>query len=365
VKDSGEDSAGRSRGVEDIGEGSVGRSRGVEDIGEGSAGRSRGVKDIGEGSAGRSRGVEDIGEGSAGRGRVVKDSGKNNSIKKDIGVDICGVRFKNPIVTASGTFDARESSLYYDPALLGCVTTKSVSLEPRPGNEAPKIAETPGGMLNAIGLSNSGVEDYIEKDLKTLKEAGATVMASLVGHTIEEYAEVANRLAGTDVDLLELNISCPNVKQGGIAFGTDAKTAAELVESVKKVTKKKPVIVKLTPNVTDITEIARAAADAGADGLSLINTLRGMRIDTKTKKPVMTTGSGGLSGPAIFPVAVHMVYQVRRAVDVPIIGMGGVMTGTNAYELMLAGADAVAVGTAALLDPAAPVRILEELKKYL
>jgi len=280
-------------------------------------------------------------------------------------VDICGVRFKNPIVAASGTFNTRESSLYYDPAALGCITTKSVSLEPWTGNAAPKIAETHGGMLNAIGLSNRGVENYIRNDLKTLKSAGATVMASVVGHTIEEYASVAGRLSETDVDLLELNISCPNVKQGGISFGTDAKTAAALVEGVKRVSGAKPVIVKLTPNVTDITEIARAVEGAGADGISLINTLRGMRIDLKTKEPVLTTGSGGLSGPAIHPVAVHMVYQTRRAVKTPIIGMGGVMTGADAYELMLAGADAVAVGTAALIDPVAPIRILEELKEYI
>jgi len=283
---------------------------------------------------------------------------------KDIGVDICGVRFKNPIVAASGTFNTRESSLYYDPAALGCITTKSVSLEARPGNDAPKIAETHGGMLNAIGLANRGLEFFIGNDLKTLKDAGATVMASVVGSTTGEYAAVAGELADTPVDLLELNISCPNVKQGGIAFGTDAKTAAALVAGVKKVSGKKPVIVKLTPNVTDIAEIARAVCGAGADGLSLINTLRGMRIDLKTKKPVLTTGSGGLSGPAIHPVAVYMVYEVRRAVDVPVIGMGGIMTGADAYELMLAGADAVAVGTAALIDPAAPIRILAELSEY-
>jgi len=283
---------------------------------------------------------------------------------KDYSVDICGVRFKNPIVIASGVFNTRESCLYYDPAAFGCITTKSVSMEQRAGNDAPKVAETYGGMLNAIGLSNRGLENYIKSDLKTLKEMGATVMANVVGGTAEDYAAVAEGLSSTDVDLLELNISCPNVKQGGIAFGTDARTAAALVAGVKKTSGDKPVIVKLTPNVTDITEIARAVVDAGADGLSLINTLRGMRIDLKTKEPILSTGSGGLSGPAIHPVAVHMVYQVRRAVDVPIIGMGGVMTGADAYELILAGADAVAVGTAALIDPAAPMRILDELKKY-
>ena len=283
----------------------------------------------------------------------------------DLSLDFCGVCFKNPVVTASGTYDCRESSLYYDPAALGCITTKSVSPEAWAGNDAPKIAETYGGMLNAIGLANRGLKDYIENDLMLLKGAGATVMANVVGRTSEEYTAVAEGLADTDVDLLELNISCPNVKKGGISFGTDPGTAEALVAGVKKVSGRKPVIVKLTPNVTDITEIARAAVSGGADGLSLINTLRGMRIDTKTKAPVLTTGSGGLSGPAIHPVAVYMVYQVRLAVDVPLIGMGGVMTGDDAYELMLAGADAVAVGTAALIDPAAPVRILAELEECL
>ena len=284
---------------------------------------------------------------------------------KNLELDFCGVKFKNPIVTASGTYNFNESSLYYDPAALGCITTKSVSAKPWPGNDAPKIAETYGGMLNSIGLANVGLENYIETELKQLKASGATVMASVVGRTAEEYTDVAEGLAGTDVDLLELNVSCPNVKQGGISFGADAKVIEPLVSRVKKNSGKKPVIVKLTPNVSDITEIARAAVAGGADGLSLINTLRGMRIDLRTKKPVMTTGSGGFSGPAIHPVAVFMVYQVRQAVDAPIIGIGGVMTGDDAYELMLAGADAVAVGTAALLDPTAPIRILSELEELL
>lgn len=275
------------------------------------------------------------------------------------------MEFKNPIVTASGTYTYQDTCGYYDPSLLGCITTKSVSIEPWPGNEAPKIAETYGGMLNAIGLTNPGLKTYIEKELRQLKAAGATVMASAVGRTIEEYAAVCEGLSGTDADLIEINISCPNVKQGGVSFGTEPGTVRELVEAVKKASGSKPVIVKLTPNVTDISLIAMAAVEGGADGLSLINTLKGMRIDLRTKKPVLTTGSGGLSGPAIHPVAVHMVYQVRRAVNVPIIGMGGVMTGEDAYELMLAGADAVAVGTAALIDPRAPVRILSELEDLL
>ena len=280
-------------------------------------------------------------------------------------VDFCGVIFKNPIVTASGTYNYKDCGIYYDPSELGCITTKSVSIEPWAGNEAPKIAETYGGMLNAIGLSNPGLEDYIENELRQLKAAGATVMTSAVGRTEEEYAAVCEGLGNSEADLIELNISCPNVKQGGVSFGTDPETVRRLVSDAKKACGSKPLVVKLTPNVTDITLIARAAVDGGADALSLINTLKGMRIDIKTRKPVLTTGSGGLSGPAIFPVAVHMVNQVRQAVDVPVIGMGGIMTGADAYELMLAGADAVAIGTAALLDTAAPLRILKELEEIL
>jgi dihydroorotate dehydrogenase (NAD+) catalytic subunit len=280
-------------------------------------------------------------------------------------INFCGVDFKNPILTASGTYNYKDSGPYYDPSLLGCITTKSVSIEPWPGNEAPKIAETYGGILNSIGLSNPGLDDYVENELKQLKEAGATVMASAVGRTIEEYAAVCRGLGNTEVDLIELNISCPNIKQGGVSFGTDPDIVKELVRAAKKACGRKPLVVKLTPNVTDVSVIARAAVEGGADSLSLINTLKGKRIDIKTKKPVLTTGIGGLSGPAIFPVAVHMVSQVRQAVDVPIIGMGGVMTGEDAYELMLAGADAVAVGTAALIDPMAPARILSELEVFL
>ena len=281
-------------------------------------------------------------------------------------VTLCGVRFKNRIIAASGTYNFRESSRYYDPAAIGCITTKGVSMEPWEGNEAPKVAETPGGMLNAIGLENRGAAAYISHELAPLKAAGATVMANVVGHTAEEYCAVCGALAETDIDLLELNISCPNVHSGGIAFGTDARAAYDLVTAAKNAAGAKPVFAKLSPNVTDITEIARAASDAGADGISLINTLIGMRIDLKTGKPVLANGTGGLSGPAIHPVAVHMVYEVRRALpEIPIIGIGGVMTGADAYEFLLAGADAVAVGTAALLDPAAPVRIASELAGYL
>ncbi|MDR1796367.1 MAG: dihydroorotate dehydrogenase [Clostridiales Family XIII bacterium] len=283
-----------------------------------------------------------------------------------IDVDICGVHWKNRVTTASGTFAVQKRSRFYDPSQLGCITTKGVSPEPWPGNAQPRVAETYGGMLNAIGLENPGVDSYLEGDLPQLKRRGAVVMANIVGHAAEEYCAVAEKLAGSAVDLLELNISCPNVKEGGIAFGTDAKTAAALTARVKRAAGEKPVIVKLSPNVTDITEIADAVVDAGADGLSLINTLIGMRIDLKTGEPILANKTGGLSGPAIHPVAVRMVYEVRRKLPrVPIIGMGGVMTGADAYELLLAGADAIAVGTAALADPLAPVRVAAELEAYL
>lgn len=283
----------------------------------------------------------------------------------DMSVDICGVKWKNPIAVASGTFNFRESSRYYDVASLGCITTKGVAPVPWPGNPTPRIAETYGGMLNSIGLDNRGVDEYIKGELRMLKEVGATVMANVAGHSIDEYVEVVGKLANTDVDLLELNISCPNISSGGIAFGTDKDLASELVRAVKKVSGSKPVVVKLSPNVTDITAVAKAVQASGADAISMINTLLGMRIDIKTGKPVMANGAGGLSGPAIHPVAVRMVYEVARVVDIPIIGMGGVMTGEDAYELMLAGATAVAVGTAALIDPAAPVKILSELTPLL
>ena len=288
---------------------------------------------------------------------------------KDISVNIAGVHLKNPIVVASGTYNYRETSMYYDPAILGLITTKSVSPVPWTGNEAPVIAETHGGMLNSIGLANRGLENYLSPagELTLLKNAGATVCANVVGRTSEDYVVVCEGLSNSQVDILELNISCPNVKLGGMSFGTEPKVAAALVKDCKQVSGKKPLLVKLTPNVTDITEIALAVLDAGADGLCLINTLKGMRIDLKTKKPVLSTGSGGLSGPAIHPVAVRMVWETRQAVGdaIPIIGMGGVMNGADAYELMLAGANAVAIGTAALIDPGAPVRILSELETYL
>jgi dihydroorotate dehydrogenase (NAD+) catalytic subunit len=281
-------------------------------------------------------------------------------IKEDLSVELAGLRWKNPITTAAGTFVAMESGKYYDLNALGAVTAKGVSLTPWPGNSTPRIAETWGGMLNAVGLENPGVEAWITGELKYLKEREILTIANVAGHTLEEYLAVVRRLDQTDVDMLELNVSCPNVADGGMAFGTDPEMVGRLTRQARAVTEK-PLIIKLSPNVTDICVIAKAAEDAGADALSLINTLVGMRIDLKTGRPILANQTGGLSGPAIKPVAIRMVWQVSRAVNIPVIGMGGVATGEDAMEFLLAGASAVAVGTAALVDPSAPERIAKEL----
>ena len=284
--------------------------------------------------------------------------------KVDLSINFAGLQMKNPVTTASGTFAARESGEFYDISRLGAVITKGVAAEPWAGNPTPRIAETYGGMLNAVGLQNPGAEEYIKKELGYLKDFDVPVIANLAGHSIEEYCAVTEKLNDTDVAMYELNISCPNVKQGGIGFGTDPKMAAEVTEAVKKVSKK-PLIVKLTPNVTDITAIAKAVEDAGADAVSLINTLLGMRIDLKSKRLLLANGTGGFSGPAVKPVAIRMVYQVRRAISLPILGLGGIMTGEDAAEFLMAGADAVAVGTAALVNPTAPVDVVEGLRTFM
>lgn len=270
----------------------------------------------------------------------------------------------NPVTTASGTFSARETGEYYDINELGAAITKGVAPEPWEGNPTPRIAETYGGMLNSVGLQNPGVDAFIREELPYLKTFRTKIIVNVVGRSIGEYRTVAEKLSETDVDMLEINISCPNIKEGGISFGADPKMAAEMTREIRKSTKK-PIIMKLTPNVTDITEIARAVESEGADGISLINTLLGMRIDVHNKRPVLSNRMGGLSGPAIKPVAVRMVYQVRRTVKLPIIGLGGIMTGEDAVEFLMAGADAVSVGTAALVDPAAPVRIKRELIEFM
>jgi dihydroorotate dehydrogenase (NAD+) catalytic subunit len=283
---------------------------------------------------------------------------------QDLSVAIAGVTLENPITTASGTFSARESGAFYDINELGAMITKGVAPEPWMGNPTPRIAETYGGMLNSIGLQNPGIDAFIREELPYLKTFNPKLIVNVVGKTVGEYCAVAGKLDDTDADLLEINISCPNIKEGGISFGADPRMAAEITRAVKKSTKK-PIIMKLTPNVTDIAEIARAVESEGADGVSLINTLLGMRIDVQNRKPVLRNRMGGLSGPAVKPVAVRMVYQVRRAVNIPIIGLGGIMTGEDAAEFLMAGADAVSVGTAALVDPTAPVRIKQELIEFM
>ena len=246
----------------------------------------------------------------------------------DLSVNIAGVTLKNPITTASGTFSPRESSEFYDLSELGAMITKGVASVPWDGNPVPRIAETYGGMINAVGLQNPGVDYYIEHEIPFARQFDTKIIANVAGHSIPEYCDVVERLSETDVDMLEVNISCPNVKEGGIGFGTSPAMAAEVTRAVKRVSKK-PIIVKLSPNVTDITEIAKAVEAEGADAVSLINTLIGMRIDVHRKRPVIANKMGGFSGPAIKPVAVRMVYQVRRAVNIPIIGLGGIMTGED------------------------------------
>ena len=281
-------------------------------------------------------------------------------------IEIAGVKFKNPVFTASGTCGfGREYLAYYGLSEIGAVTTKGLSLKPKEGNKAPRVAETHGGMLNAVGLQNPGVAYFIEHELPHLK--GVRVIANIFGATVDEYAEVAAMLSGTGVDMLELNISCPNLEpgKGGIAFGTDPKMAEAVTRAAKKRAGGKPVAVKLSPNVTDICEIARAVQGGGADAVSMINTLIGMRIDIKTRRPVLKNNTGGLSGGAVQPIAVRMIWQVSQAVSLPIIGMGGVRNGDDAVELMLAGASAVAVGTAAFSDPQAVLKVRDGISAYL
>ena len=284
--------------------------------------------------------------------------------KIDLSVNIAGVSLKNPITTASGTFSFEESGAFYDLNELGAMITKGVASVPWAGNKTPRIAETYGGMLNSVGLENKGVDYFIEKELKELLKFDSKVIVNVAGRSIEEYCEVVEKLSETDVDLLEINISCPNVKKGGIGFGTDPKLAATVTKEVKKVSKK-PIIMKLTPNVGDITEIARAVEAEGADAVSLINTLLGMKIDVHRRRPVLANKVGGFSGPAIKPVAVRMVYQTRKAIKIPIIGLGGIMTGEDVVEFIMAGADAVSVGTAAFTNPIAPIEMKSQLISFM
>ena len=282
----------------------------------------------------------------------------------DMRVDLAGVALSNPIVSASGTFGfGREYARFYALGELGAVSAKGLTLHGRPGNPGPRIAETPSGMLNSVGLQNPGVEGFLRDELPWLKTQGTKLIVNLSAGTVEEFAQMAEMLSVEGVDLLEVNISCPNVKCEGLAFGTRPETAVAATEAVKKHTHL-PVMVKLSPNVTSIAEIARAVEGAGADAISLINTLLGMRIDLSTRRPILKNNTGGLSGPAVLPVAVRCIHDVYAAVKVPLLGMGGVETGEDAAELMMAGASAVAVGTAILSDPMAPVRIRDELREF-
>lgn len=292
--------------------------------------------------------------------------GENLKKKPDMSVQFAGIQMRNPVMTASGTFGyGKEFAGYMDLEKIGAIVTKGLSLKPKAGNPMPRIVETPGGMLNAIGLQNVGIDAFISEKLPFLRTVNTPVIVNFFGNTLEEYEEVAGKLdAIPEVAAIEVNISCPNVKHGGIVFGTDPKAAFSVVKAVRSVTIK-PVIVKLSPNVTDIVEMAAACADADADALSLINTLTGMAIDLRNRKPYLANCTGGLSGPAIKPVALRMVWQVSRAVQLPIIGIGGITNATDALEFLLAGATAVQVGTANFMTPDASQRIAEDIEKYL
>lgn len=278
---------------------------------------------------------------------------------------VAGVRWKNPVGTASGTFSLDASGWFYDVSQLGSVTTKGVAAIPWQGNPVSRLAESPAGTINAVGLQNPGVDVYVKDELPRLKELGATVISNVAGHSDEDYAAVVSKLDDSPADMLEINVSCPNVSAGGMSSGTDPVSLKNLITNLRDLTDK-PMIVKLTPNVTDIVSIAQAAVSAGADALSMINTYVGMRIDVKTGKPIIANVTGGVSGHAVHPMAVACVYKVRKALpQIPIIAMGGVYSGEDALEFLYAGANAVEVGTAALADPAAPIRVAAELDELL
>ena len=279
----------------------------------------------------------------------------------ELSVDLAGVHLKNPVVVASGTFGfGKEYGAFYDLSELGGICCKGLTPARREGNPPPRIAETPMGILNSVGLQNPGVDAFIAQELPELKRHDLAIIANISGNTPEDYGVMCEKLSAAGVDMIEVNISCPNVKAGGLAYGTRPELAAEVTAIAKKHASV-PVMVKLSPNVTDITEIARAVEGAGADALSLINTLRGMRSDVHTRRPILKMITGGLSGPAVLPVAGRMVWEVAGAVKIPILGMGGVSRGADAAQLMLAGAAAVAVGTACFDDPFAPLRVRDEL----
>jgi dihydroorotate dehydrogenase (NAD+) catalytic subunit len=283
----------------------------------------------------------------------------------DMRVEIAGLKLKNPVIAASGTFGfGREFSQYIDLNKLGGISVKGLTLEPRQGNRPPRIAETPAGMLNSVGLQNPGVQAFIDEEIPFLKKYNLAIIANIAGNTIEDYCKMAEILSDCDIDAIELNVSCPNVKHGGVAFGTSVKSISEVTKMVRRYCKK-PLIVKLTPNVTDIKEIAKAVEQEGADAISLINTLLGMAIDIHKKRPILSNNVGGLSGPAVKPIAVRMVYETAKTVNIPIIGMGGICRGEDAIEFMLAGARAVMVGTANFMDPTACIGVIQGIENYM
>ena len=283
----------------------------------------------------------------------------------DLQVNIAGVSFKNPVVPASGAFGfGREYEKLYPLSTLGGISVKGMTLNPKDGNPPPRIAETPMGMLNSVGLQNPGIDAFLEKELPELSQKGTVIIANVAGSTVEDCVEIVRKIEGSAVDMIELNISCPNVKQGGAAFGTSCESAAGITAAVRKATTK-PLMVKLSPNVTSITDIAKAVEAAGADAVSLINTMLGMRIDIQSRRPILKNNVGGMSGPAVFPIAVRMVWQVANAVKIPVMGMGGISTAEDAIEMMMAGASAIQVGAAIFTDPYAPVRIIEGMNQWL
>ena len=283
----------------------------------------------------------------------------------DLRVHIAGVELSNPLIAASGTFGfGHEYGELYPLSELGGISCKGITLQERTGNPPPRIAETPSGMLNAVGLQNPGVDHFLREDLPWLREQGTAVIANIAGNTPEEYCAMAEKLSDSDVDMVELNISCPNVKQGGVQFGTSCAGVEEITSQVRRHCRK-PLMVKLSPNVAGIGEIAAAAEAAGADAVSLINTLTGMRIDINTRRPIIRNNTGGMSGPAVFPVAVRMVWQAAQRVKIPVVGLGGIATWQDAVEMLLAGADALQIGTVLFTDPYAPIKIKEGLNAYL
>ena len=281
-------------------------------------------------------------------------------------VDLCGIKMKNPVTVASGTFGyGREYGEYIDLNRLGGIITKGTSLKLRPGNKPPRVTEVPGGMLNAIGLQNPGVEYFATNDLPWLRQFDTKIIVNACGSSVDEYVELAKILNDLDIDGVELNLSCPNVKAGCLAFGTTYEGVKEVTSKVRKVLDRKPLIVKLTPNVTDITMPAKGAEDAGADGVSAINTLLGMKIDIDKRRPVLANNTGGFSGPAVKPVAVRMVYQIAQAVNIPVLGLGGIMSGDDAIEFMLAGAKAISIGSGNFADPEISIKTIEGIENYM